>query len=111
MTDLPHFAWPLRLVTLPDGSSSFAEAEQDTAEDLASSAAVIACTPRGHRDDDPTFGVTSPVFTQGPIDTDLLAAELAQADDRLDYVADEIVDLAEGMRRTITVHTDPNATP
>lgn len=102
--DLPHFGWPIRLVTNPDGTSGFAVVEQDTTPDLLASAAVIACTPRGHRDDDPSFGVTQLVFTQGPVDTGRLAAELQEADPRLDVTADETTQLTNAMVRNLTVN-------
>lgn len=109
MAELPHFAWPMQFVTLPDGGVTYATVEQDTDADLEASAAIIACTPRGWRDDDPTFGVSSPVFEQGPIDTDRLAAELAQADDRLDVDVDEVLDLANAMNRQLAVSVGRSA--
>lgn len=109
MPDLPHFAWPMRFVTLPDGTVTYATVEQDTEPDLQASAAIIACTPRGWRDDDPTFGVTSPVFSQGPLDTDRLAAEIAQADDRLDIDAEEVLDLADAMNRQVVASVGRSA--
>lgn len=101
MPELPHPAWPLAFATRPDGTVGFATVEQGTDEDRMASAAVIACTPRGHRDDDPTFGVTSPVFAQGPVDADRLAAEIAQSDPRLDLTVGEVLDLANATRRTV----------
>jgi hypothetical protein len=100
MPDLPHYDWPLRFT--PGG---FAVVEQDTSEELDASAAVIASVPRGWRDDDPSFGVTPLVFSQGPIDAERLSAELAQADDRLAVDVDEVLDLVDAMRREIVVHT------
>lgn len=96
-----HFDWPLRFVT----GGGFALVYQGTARELQASAAVIASVPRGHRDDDPSFGVTSPVWQDGPIDHERMAAEITQADDRLALDATEAVDLANAMRRTLTLHT------
>jgi hypothetical protein len=104
MAELPHPSWPLRVVTNADGSRTFALCEQDGAEDLRSSAAVIASTPRGQREDDPNFGITPLAFDHaGDINTDRLAAELGQSDDRLDLTPVEILDLADAMRRVVRI--------
>jgi hypothetical protein len=88
----PHFAFPFTLGVL---------VEQGSVEELEAAAAVIACTPRGHRDDRPAFGVTSPVFEQGPVDTERLADEIAQSDARLALDAEETIDLADATRRLV----------
>jgi hypothetical protein len=94
MADLPHMAWPFRLGAV---------VEQDSAEELRGSAAVIACTPRGLRNDNPGFGVTSPLFEQRPIDVDRMAAEIRQSDPRLSPTVDEVLDLLNATRATIRV--------
>lgn len=106
MPDLPNLDWPVRLVTLPDGTVDFATVEQDTDPERRAAAAVAACTPKGHREDDPEYGVTQLVFQSGPIDTDQLAADLRASDDRLDLTASETFDLADAMTRTVTVDVD-----
>jgi hypothetical protein len=103
LPDLPHLAWPMRFAPRPDGSTGVAMCQQDTTEDLLSSAAVIASTPRGHRDDDPTFGVTVPLFAMGDLQPAALGAEIAQADDRLEIDADELIDYAAASTRVIRV--------
>jgi hypothetical protein len=89
---LLHLAFPYRLG---------ATVEQDTFGELASSALVIALTPRGHRDDLPSFGTTPTVFTEGAVDTGRLAAELTASDERLDVDATETLDLANATVREI----------
>lgn len=103
---LPHFDWPLRF-----GPAGFALVEQGTDRELEASAAVIASVPRGHRDDDPSFGVTKPVFEQGPLDGARMAGEISQADDRLDLSANEVIDLANAMKRRLTLHTSRSRRP
>ncbi|MEJ7824918.1 MAG: hypothetical protein WKF48_05790 [Solirubrobacteraceae bacterium] len=95
---MPHYAWPLRFA-----AAGFAVVEQDTNDERKASAAVIAATPRGWRDDHPDFGVTPLVFEQGPVDVELLATEIAQSDDRLDVQASEAGELVNALRRVITV--------
>lgn len=84
MAELLHLAWPFRL-----GATTV----ENTTEELKASAAVIACTPRGWRDDDPSFGVTSPLFDSQPVDTQRLAAELPESDPRLAPLVEELIDL------------------
>lgn len=106
MPDLPHPSWPLRFVTKGDGTVGYATVEQNSPRDLESSAAIIACTPRGHRHDDPTFGVSQTVFGQGTIDVERLAGEISQADGRLSLTAVETINLAQTMTRTVTLGVD-----
>ncbi len=91
-----HYAWPLRFA-----AAGFALVEQDSIDDLEASAAIIACTPRGHRDDDPSFGVTGLLFQQGYINTDTFASELSASDDRLNVEASEVLDLVNTTVRRI----------
>jgi hypothetical protein len=86
VSDLLHLDWPFRL-----GATTL----QNSPEELRASAAVIACTPRGWRADDPAFGVTTPLFEQRPVDTDRLTRELHDSDQRLNYAARELLDLTD----------------
>jgi hypothetical protein len=98
MDDLPHIAWPYQLG---------ATVEQDTDAEMLAAAAVIACTPRGYRDDLPSFGVTQPVFEQSPLDLDRFAREIGQSDPRLAAEAEELIDLADATARTVRAVIDP----
>jgi hypothetical protein len=98
-----HPAWPLQFVTRPDGSVTYAAVEQDSDAERKASAAVIAATPRGSHIGDPTFGVTSLLFDQAPVDADRLARELSHSDPRLAVSAREAADLVNAARRIVTV--------
>lgn len=109
MPDEPtQFAWPMSFAALPDATVAFAEIEQDTTDDLKASAAVVLCTPKGANLDDATFGVDQLVFQDGPLDTDRLAADLQQADNRLTVDVDELIDLADATRRVVNVSVEPS---
>lgn len=97
MADLPHLPWPYQLGQV---------VEQGSPSELVSAAAVIVCTPRGHRDDLPDFGVTAPVFQQGALDLDRLAGEITQSDPRLTVDAEEVLDLTAATVRTVRVAID-----
>lgn len=104
MPDLAQPGWPLRFITLPDGTTQFATVIQDSDQDREASAAVIISTPKGWRDDEPAFGITPLVGQTGPIDTDRLASELAQSDPRLaDVTAAETVNLLRATDRVVRV--------
>lgn len=104
MADLPQFAWPVAFQSHPNGAVTFAEVEQGTADEHRASAALIAATRRGQRLDDQSFGVSELLFQEGFVDTDRLAGEIRQSDDRLELDAGEVLEVADTMRRTVTVH-------
>lgn len=101
--DLTQPDWPLAFEELPDGSVQLAEVAQDSDADRRARAAVVMCTPRGHRDDEPQFGTTSVLFKPGRVDTDRLAAEINQSDPGLDVQATEAMDMYDNTHRIITV--------
>lgn len=110
MADLPQPAWPLQFVTNPDGTVSFAEVEQATGPDRQARAAIVLCTPKGWRDDDPSFGVSDLRFQQGAIDTHRLAAELNASDPAIQATADEVIDLLAPTLRVVRVNVTDQAT-
>ena len=97
MPDLPHLPWPYQLGEV---------VEQDTPAEHQASAAVIACTPRGDRDDDPAVGVTEPIWKSRPVDTERFAREIARSDPRLQPTAREISSIADAVA---AIAVDPNA--
>jgi hypothetical protein len=101
--EFDHPAWPLQFLTRPDGSVTFAAVTQDSDAEHKASAAVIAATPRGAHLGDPTFGVTSPLFDQAPVNADRLAQEIAHSDPRLTVTAREAAELTNAARRVVTV--------
>lgn len=105
MPDLPVLDWPVQFVTSPDGTVDFATVEQDSTDEHKAAAAVIVCTQRGERPDADTYGITELVFQQGGINTDRLADEINESDDRLDVTATDAADVVDATRREITVTT------
>jgi hypothetical protein len=103
--------WPLRFVTNPDGTTTYASVEQDSDAERKASAAVIAATPRGSHLGDPTFGATSSLFDQSPVDADRLAREISHSDPRLAVSAREAADLVNAAKRIVTVAVGRADTP
>src|SRR3954452_20239687 len=105
-----HPGWPLRFVTRPDGTVTYAEVEQDTDAERKATAAVIAATPRGSHLGDPTFGVTTPLF-EPRVDIERMAREIQQSDPRLDLTVTETTDIYNAARRTVNVGVGAAAEP
>lgn len=82
MPDAPRLAYPFRLAA---GGASIVE--QDSLDDLESTAWFAIRTPPGWRDEAPGFGVSDPTFTLSPVPR--LVAELERSDPRLLVVATE----------------------
>jgi hypothetical protein len=80
--DAPRLAYPFRLTA---GGASIVE--QDSLDDLASTAWFAIRTPPGRREEAPGFGVADPTFTLNP--TPRLVADLERSDPRLVLVATE----------------------
>lgn len=103
MDNLTQPDWPFAFEQIPDGTIRLAEVPQDSDADRLARGAVVMCTPRGHRDDEPQFGVTSPLFKPGRVDTERLTAEINQSDPGLDVQASEAIDMFDQSHRIITV--------
>ena len=73
MPDTPHLAIPIRLGAL----GTFADVEQDTPEHIAQRVQAVTLTPRGHRDDDPDFGIPDQVFETPMTDITAITAAIA----------------------------------
>lgn len=102
--DLTQPDWPLRWEQLPDGTVQFAEVPQDSDQDRLARAAVVYSTPKGHRPDEPQFGVTSPLFHPGQVDVQRLAAEINSSDPGLEVDATEVIDMRDTSHRILTVY-------
>lgn len=106
MPDLTQPDWPLAFETLPDGTVQLAETPQDGPQDRRARAAVVVCTPKGHRFDEPSFGITPLPFQTGAIDTGRLAAEINQSDPGIDAQATEVMDMLDHTHRIVTIAVD-----
>jgi phage baseplate assembly protein W len=58
--------------------------EQDTEAEIAQCVRNICAFPRGFRMEDPDFGIDDPTFTVMPIDTDEIAQQVEQYEQRAD---------------------------
>src|SRR5437868_5921599 len=85
MADAPRLAYPLRL-----HAGGATTVEQDSIDDLVSSAFFALRTPPGWLDEAPGFGVADPLFSLAP--TPQLIADLMTSDPRLSVAADEVRD-------------------
>lgn len=79
----PHIDWPFRFK--PTGRTVDGKAElqlahvaQDSEADIRNQIFSVVATPLGFRDEDPSFGIPSPLFTQGDIDTTVIASAVSE---------------------------------
>lgn len=82
MPDAPGFAYPLRL-----HAAGVDQVEQDSIDDIFSTAFFAARTPLGWRVDAPGFGINDPTFELDP--TPGIVRDLERSDPRLALVATE----------------------
>lgn len=85
MADAPRIAYPLRL-----HAGGATTVEQDSVDDLVSSALFALRTPPGWLPEAPGFGVADPVFSPHPT-ADIVNA-LEAGDPRLAVAAEEVRD-------------------
>lgn len=81
MADAPRLAYPLRL-----HASGATVVEQDTLDDLISTAFYALRTPPGWRDEAPGFGVADMTFELNPVEE--IVAQLQASDARLRVLPD-----------------------
>lgn len=86
---LPHFDVPFRFV-----NGAAATNEQDSPDDVATCATVVASCPIGFRVERADFGIPDPTFAQGAPDGDAVHRAISRWEPRADT--------------TVTVTADPN---
>jgi phage baseplate assembly protein W len=77
MDDVPHLALPLRIV-----GGSYVAVQQDTAEELTTTVAVICAFPLGSRVERPEFGVPAPELADEPLELTALEQAVAAYEPR-----------------------------
>jgi phage baseplate assembly protein W len=107
--ETPHFAHPFAIVTQPNGSLAAAVREQDGIDEITDCVARIVSYQRGERDELPEFGISDPLFTQQPTDMRLLAAEIAEWEDRVEVEAEASVDSADELIEHVRLNIEPTS--
>lgn len=105
--ETPHFAYPFRFETKPGGGLAAAVTEQHSADEIADCVTRIAHTPRGSRDESPTFGISDPTFEQAPVNSALLVDELREWEPRADFKGTARVDTLDELTSIIRLDVDP----
>lgn len=89
--ETPHFAHPFRFETEPGHGVVAVVEEQHSEPEIKDCVLRVVSYRRGFRDELPEFGITDPTFKQQPIDSERVAAELAEWETRAELdVAAEI---------------------
>ena len=108
--DLPHFDLPLRWERSgrknADGSDEIraASVEQDTIKDIENQVFAVVATPIGFRDENPEFGVRSPLFGQAPLDAKLIQEAISEWVPNASADVTEYGDAIYEAQRTIEIH-------
>lgn len=87
MTDVPHFALPLRYV-----NGAPVVNEQDSLDDVAACVAAILRTRQGERDTLPEFGSPDLTFAQQPLDMDALLDVVGEQEPRARLAVEADID-------------------
>jgi phage baseplate assembly protein W len=96
--EIPHFALPLRYA-----NGAPVVNEQDSIDDIAACVEAVLRHPRGHRPEQPDFGVTDATFAQGGADLDVLRAEVAEWEDRAEILFERDPERLTGLLDEIAV--------
>lgn len=102
--DIPHLAYPFTITA--DGA---VVVQQDSVEEVAACVAAICSFVEGEREDNPTFGIPSPLFAGVPIDTTSIRAALQVLEPRAALDIVESGDPFDASDRTITIEVSLNA--
>lgn len=81
MTDVPHFAYPLRFDE-SYGFTGFAEVEQDSGPDVLMATEITLRWPLGFTDEQPDYGLPDLAFVSGGVDFGIIKAEVDQWEPR-----------------------------
>jgi phage baseplate assembly protein W len=98
LADVPHFALPFRYE-----GRSVAVVEQDTVDDVAVCVESVLRTRPGDRDELPAFGAADPTFTQTPLDTEALVAQIEAWEPRARVLVEEDPDRFDATVRRVRV--------
>lgn len=98
MADLPHFALPFRF-----SRGGAVVVEQDTTDDVLVCVLSILMCPLGYRAELPEFGIQDFTFTEGLIDTDVIARALAEWEPRADTLMTSSVDPIDELVQYVSI--------
>lgn len=87
MTEIPHLAFPLRIV-----NGRAVEADQGSPEHLAQQVHAACLTPQGWRVEAPDFGIPPVLMRGGGVDLDDLQAALAASVPDAPVSAEEVAE-------------------
>lgn len=102
-TNIPHRAYPFRMVTQPDGSLAADVNEQDSLDDILDCAQAIVACPAGAWIDNLGFGVPSLAFSQTPLDADGVGRAVSRWEPRAMSAAREYPDKFDQTLRHVQV--------
>jgi phage baseplate assembly protein W len=102
---IPHFQWPWSF----DTSTGVAVVEQDTIDETYSNVQFLVACPAGAWQDQPSFGIPSPLFSQAPVDTNGIEQAIVAWEPRAAVAAIEYSDvMSDAIRHVrLNISTQP----
>jgi hypothetical protein len=101
MTDIPHFALPLRFE-----NGAAVVVDQDTTDDVLSCALAVLLCPLGFRAELSDFGIEDPTFSEGFVDTEAIAEALAEWEPRAQSVVTTRMDAGDNLIQSVLAALD-----
>ena len=92
MPEIPHLAWPPRLVRGRDGGLVYEAVEQDAPDHIEDRVQVAARTTIGDRLEDPQFGVPDDILRAPGVDLEAFRRGLARSEPAAQLIVDRLYD-------------------
>jgi hypothetical protein len=92
MIEIPHLAWPPRLIETPDGGLIYESVEQDSPDHIEDRVQIAARTLIGDRLEDPQFGVPDDVLRAPRVDLDAFRLALADSEPAAALIVERVLD-------------------
>lgn len=101
---IPHFDMPFRYF----GGKPVVN-EQDSIEDIAACVYAVLVTPPGTRDEMPDFGFEDPAFSQQPLSSAAMAAQISEWEPRASVLVDVAPDALDAAVANANIHVEANS--
>lgn len=97
--DTPQLALPFRF----GANGQPLTVDQDSVEEVADCVETFLRTPLGHFPEQPDYGLLDPSFEEGAVDTQELAAGLAQWEERANVALEQRPDLRDRFTNVLNI--------
>jgi hypothetical protein len=102
---IPHFAFPLRIVE-HSGKTIIETVDQGTDEEIWDCVELILHYTKGMRAEKPEFGISDPTFDHPLVDHELLKQEIREQESRINLHTEVTVDKLNHLLQTVIVEEE-----